>query len=90
MIRTVMHEMSMGAFARQCNGGRCPICGLPARNMGDVKDDSQYVACRRCGGFKTRISSEEIDNYCKKYDVAVEYGRALISYYIHKEWRGGD
>lgn len=86
MIRTVMHEMLTGTFARQCKGGRCPICGLPARNIGDVKDDSQYVACRRCGGFKNYISHAEIDNCCKKYDVSIEYGRALISYYIHKEW----
>ena len=86
MIRTVMHEMSPEAFARQCNGGRCPVCGLPARNMGDVRDDSQHVACRRCGGFKTSISSDEIDNCCKRHDVSAEYGKALISYYIHKEW----
>lgn len=86
MIRTVMHEMSIDAFARQCDGGRCPVCGLPARNLGDVKNDSQYVACRRCGGFKTFLSSGEIDNCCKQHDVSLEYGRALISYYIHKEW----
>ncbi len=86
MIRTVLHEISLVSFARQCEGKRCPICGLPARNMGDVKDDSQNVACRRCGGFKTFISNSEIDNCCKRHDVSVEYGRALVSYYIHKEW----
>lgn len=86
MIRSVLHNISLGAFARQCDGGRCPICGLPARNMGDVKDDSQYVACRRCGGFKTLISRDTIDNCCKRHDVSVKYGRSLISYYIHKEW----
>ena len=86
MIRTVLHKMSIGSFALECNGKRCPICGLPARNVGDVKADSQYVACRRCGGFKTFISSGEIDNCCTKHDVSVKYGRALISYYIHKEW----
>ena len=86
MIRTVMHGMSPEAFARQCGGGRCLICGLPARNVGDWKDDSQNIACRRCGGFKTHISGGEIDNCCKKHDVSIEYGRALISYYIHKEW----
>ena len=86
MIRSVMHEMSAESFARQCDGGRCPVCGLPARNMGDVRDDSQYVACRRCGGFKTHIQNGEIDKCCKEHDVTVEYGRALISYYIHKEW----
>ena len=86
MIRTVMHEMSKGAFARQCNGGRCPVCGLPARNLGNVEDDSQYVVCRRCGGFRTFLSSGEIDNCCKRHDISLDYGRALISYYIHKEW----
>ena len=86
MIRTVMHEMSPESFARQCKGGRCPVCGLPARNIGDWKDDSQNVACRRCGGFKTSLSSDTIDNSCKNHDVSAEYGRALISYYIHKEW----
>ena len=86
MIRTVMHGISLGSFARECNGGRCPVCGLPARNIGDWKDDSQRVACRRCGGFKTYISSDTIDNSCKSRNVSVEYGRALISYYIHKEW----
>ena len=86
MIRTVLHEMTPASFAGQCNGGRCPICGLPARNIGDAKDDSQYVACRRCGGFKTVVSGSAIDNCCTRHDVSVEYGRALISYYIHKEW----
>ena len=86
MIRTVLHEMSSASFARQCKGERCPVCGSPARNIGDAKDGSQYVACRRCGGFKTLISSGEIDKCCTSNDVSVEYGRALISYYIHKEW----
>jgi len=86
MFRTVMHRISMASFANECKGGRCPVCGLPARNMGDVRDDGQYVACRRCGGFKNYISPGEIDKCCKEHDVTVEYGRALISYYIHKEW----
>ena len=86
MIRTVLHKMTIGSFAQGCNGGRCPICGLPARNMGDARDDSQYVACRRCGGFKTFISSSTIGKCIKGHDIAAEYGRALISYYIHKEW----
>lgn len=86
MIRTVMHKISQVSFANECKGGRCPICGLPARNLGDVKDDSQNVACRRCGGFKTFISRSVIDNCCKEHDFSIEYGRALISYYIHKEW----
>ena len=86
MIRTVMHRSSMASFANECKGGRCPVCGLPARNMGDVRDDGQYVACRRCGGFKNYISPGDIDKCCKEHDVTVEYGRALISYYIHKEW----
>lgn len=86
MIRTVLHELSLGRFAQQCKGGRCPVCGLPARNVGDVRDDGQYVACRRCGGFKSYVLSGEIDNCCRRQDLAIEYGRALISYYIHKEW----
>lgn len=86
MIRTVMHGISMTSFAKECKSGRCPVCGLPARNMGDVRDDVRYVACRRCGGFKYYISHNEIEDCCKKHDVSIEYGRALISYYIHKEW----
>lgn len=86
MIRTVMHEMSADLFARKCEGGRCPVCGLPARNVGDIKDDSQYIACRRCGGFKNTISSVMIDDCCARHDVSSGYGRALVSYYIHKEW----
>ena len=86
MIRSVLHNISIEAFAHECDGKKCPVCGLPARNLGDVKDDSQNVACRRCGGFKTFISRSEINNCCKEHDVSIEYGRALISYYIHKEW----
>lgn len=80
MIRTVMHRISMTSFAKECKGGRCPVCGLPARNMDDVRDESLYVACRRCGGFKYYISQSEIEDCCKKHDVLVGYGRALISY----------
>lgn len=86
MIRTVLHGISPETFARKCDGGRCPVCGLPAMNIGDVRDDSQYIVCRRCGGFRTNVPSIEVDKSCMSHDVSIEYGRALISYYIHKEW----
>lgn len=86
MIRTVLHNTSRGHFAEACKGGRCPICGLPARVTGIVSDDSQYVVCRRCGGFKNLVAESVIDRSCKDFDRDLQYGRALLSYYIHKEW----
>lgn len=87
MIRTVLDgKMTPASFAKECSWKGCPICGLPAMRTGDVRDDSINVACRRCGGVKAYISDSDIDDYCKKHNIDVKYGRALISYHIHKEW----
>lgn len=85
MIRSVLHNMSVEAFASQCNA-KCPICGLPARGLRIARDDNTYYACRKCGGFKTPCAAYEIASYCKNANVSESYGRGLISYYIQKEW----
>lgn len=86
MIRSVLHNISVGAFAGQCNA-RCPVCGLPARRLRTASDfDNTYYACRKCGGFKTPYAAYEIASYCNNANVFEPYSRGLISYYIQKEW----
>ena len=86
MIRSVLHNLSVGAFAKQCTA-KCPVCGLPARSLPVASDFSNtYYACRKCGGFKTPYAAYEIKSYCNNANVSVPYGCGLISFYIQKEW----